>query len=127
MNTFRRNEHLKHRKKILEIFSNGKSFNEFPVQVVYRIGYNSRPTEVQAGFSVPKKFFKHAVDRNHMKRLMRECYRLQKSEVIQCAIEKETSLYMMFIFKSAIKIDYQTLEQKIFLLLERLRDKVVNV
>jgi ribonuclease P protein component len=55
----------------------------------FRISYKFLPlpadekTVLQVGVSVSKRNFKRAVDRNRIKRLLRETYRLQKRELIE--------------------------------------------
>lgn len=75
--TYSKSEKLKSRKTIDLLFSNGKSVSKFPLRLVYA------PTEgamekVLFGVSVSKKYFKNASDRNYLKRVLRECYRLNK-------------------------------------------------
>ena len=75
--TFGKNEKLKSRKAFDELFSGGKTFVSHPVRFVYRI----KPKEdydIRVGVSVGKKKFKHAVDRNLLKRRCKEAYRLNK-------------------------------------------------
>lgn len=75
---------LKSRKAIDQLFKDGKSFTVFPFRVIYqftKLPVSPDAFQLQAGFSVSKRHFKKAVDRNRIKRLMREAYRLQKNEL----------------------------------------------
>lgn len=72
--TLGKSERLKSRKLIEELFSKGKSFVIHPL----RITYNVTDKELQMGAGVSTRSFKKAVDRNRIKRLIREVYRLQK-------------------------------------------------
>lgn len=75
---------LKSRKVIDHLFKDGKSFTVFPFRVIYhftKLPVTPDAFQLQAGFSVSKRHFKKAVDRNRIKRLMREAYRLQKNEL----------------------------------------------
>ena len=80
-----KNEKLKSRKAVEELFARGKSQNIFPI----RVSYQFFPVEaegqagLQIGVSVSKRYFKKAADRNRIKRLLREAYRLQKNELLQ--------------------------------------------
>lgn len=66
-------------KAITQLFNNGNSFVKFPLRVVYSSPVPSDShIHCQILTSVPKKRFKRAVKRNHIKRLMRETYRLNK-------------------------------------------------
>jgi ribonuclease P protein component len=77
-NGFTTEEHLKSKKRIEQIFSEGKSLKAYPLLAVY-VPLEASATNNQAGFSVSKKKFKRAVDRNLLKRRMREAYRLNKA------------------------------------------------
>lgn len=95
---FPNREKLKHDKKIEQIFGEGISFHVFPVRIVYTYKKDEKAPGLQAGFSVSKKKFKSAVDRNRIKRLMREGFRLQVPELRGKLKEKDLDLYAMFIF-----------------------------
>jgi ribonuclease P protein component len=78
--TFKKEEKLKSRKTIEQLFRAGRSFSNFPFRVLWKFaGTSTAP--LQTGFAVSSKNFKKAVHRNRIKRLMREAYRLQKSEL----------------------------------------------
>src|SRR5579871_6744835 len=64
-------ERLKSKKKIEKLFKEGKAISNKGFTLVYLPLQLNSLYPVQAGFSVPKKCFKHAVDRNRIKRLMR--------------------------------------------------------
>ncbi|WP_298550457.1 ribonuclease P protein component [uncultured Algibacter sp.] len=78
--TYPKKEKLKSKKLIDQLFTEGQSVSAFPLRLVYL----STPFEdnviAKTGVSVSKKNFKTAVDRNHIKRLLREVYRLNKAE-----------------------------------------------
>ena len=76
--TYGKEEKLKRRKLIGEIFETGKSFPSYPFRVFYKKMEFDSDVKAQVGVSVSKRNFKHAVDRNRIKRLMREAYRLNK-------------------------------------------------
>jgi len=76
--TLGKDEKLKSRKLIEHLFAEGKRVKSFPLQLIYlQISHDSE-FPVKVGFSVPKKVVKLAVDRNRIKRMMREAYRLNK-------------------------------------------------
>jgi len=79
--TFNKSEKLKSEKLITELFSSGKSISAYPLRLVYLETTFSDPVKIKTGVSVPKRNFRKAVDRIRIKRLMREAYRLNKSEL----------------------------------------------
>lgn len=65
---------LKGKKKIQSLFDQGKVISYFPLRIVYHFVEDGSP--LQAGFSVSKRKFRKATDRNRIRRLMREAWRL---------------------------------------------------
>ncbi|PQJ21868.1 ribonuclease P protein component [Tenacibaculum sp. SG-28] len=74
-------ERLKSKKLIGNLYAEGKSIKVFPLRMVYLQTEHTSTYPAQVGVSVPKRNFKRAVDRNRIKRLLRECYRKEKSLV----------------------------------------------
>lgn len=63
--------------------------------------------------SVPKKKLKHAVDRNRVKRMLRESYRLQKAELTQVIVEQRLQVCMAFVWIPNEVLDYAKVEKKV--------------
>ena len=76
--TFRKEERLKSEKSIQELFNRGSSFYLFPFKVLTLINPDPASRFHQILISVSKRNFKKAVDRNLLKRRIREAYRTQK-------------------------------------------------
>jgi ribonuclease P protein component len=87
--TISRSERLKSRKSITSLFETGKSLSVPPIRMIYQFASPEEKLAVKIGFAVPKKNFKRAVDRNLLKRRMREAYRLNK----QILIKNESGTY----------------------------------
>ncbi len=95
--TYKKEEKLKSRKTIEQLFQEGKSFSNFPFRILWLI--NERATvPLQTGFAVSSKHFKKAIDRNRIKRLMREAYRLQKKDLQLLLKQNNKQLAVFFIY-----------------------------
>jgi ribonuclease P protein component len=98
--TLGKNEKLKSRKQIEALFAGGKTLMCFPLRISYQFlplaeGENS---SIQIGVSASKRNFKRAVDRNRIKRLLREAYRLQKKELVNSLQLNKLEGQVFFIF-----------------------------
>lgn len=95
--TFKKEEKLKSRKAIEQLFRHGKAFSNFPFKILWKFN-ETVSSELQTGFTVSSKQFKKAVDRNRIKRLMRESYRIQKNELQQQLKKSNKQLAVFFIY-----------------------------
>ena len=92
-------EKLKSRKQIELLFATGRSFTVFPLRVSYSLSAAAgAPPLAQIGVTASKRNFKRAVDRNRIKRLLREAYRLQKIELATVLQEKKVKAFVFFIY-----------------------------
>ena len=112
-------------KDINLLFESSNSFKSFPLRVLYEKKY---PRISSAGvsvlISVPKKRFKKAVDRNHVKRLIREAYRLNKNILLPSQKEADYDLLVAFIYLGQEIFDFSNLQQKMQNALETLKGQL---
>ncbi|SDG46366.1 ribonuclease P protein component [Chitinophaga filiformis] len=80
---------------------------------------------VQVGFSASTRKFPHAVDRNRVKRLTRECWRLQKQEFYDVLSRQSKQLALFFIYTDKKIAPFATLHGKISVILKKLEKEVV--
>lgn len=99
--TLGKNERLKSRKAIEHLFSSGQKFNLSLFRVFYSFqkdNTSSANTLLQAGFAASSRIFKTAVQRNRIKRLMREAWRLQKNELQTTLKDQQQKLEVFLIY-----------------------------
>jgi len=119
--TFNKSEKLKSQKLIEQLFLEGKSVTVFPLRLMYLPISQRDGTKIKASVSVSRKNFKKAVDRNRIKRLLREAYRLNKLEYFN-NIKAPYALMILYIGKK--EMDFDAVNAKLKLLLTAFVDKI---
>ena len=117
--TFKKDEKLKSHKLIEVLFKKGSSFSIFPFRVLFSFSEESL-APLQTGFAVSTKHFKKAVDRNRIKRLMREAYRLQKNELTINLQKNKKYLAVFFIYTTNEILPFKELNEKMESALKKL-------
>lgn len=119
--TLHKTERLKSRKLIEQLFKQGKSFAEFPFRIFYITGNAMAGiSAVQFGVGASTRNFKRAVDRNRIKRLTREAWRLQKNELQQYLETQGQQLSVFFIYTGKEIPAYADVYEKLGLILSKL-------
>jgi ribonuclease P protein component len=126
--TLGKDERLKSRKQIEHLFDKGKSFVVAPFRVYFIVNSESSiqrdGSGLKFGAGVSAKNFKKAVDRNRIKRLTREAWRLQKNEIREKAIETQRELNVFFIYTGKELPDFTTVKEKVAIALKKLAVKI---
>lgn len=123
--TLGKNERLKSRKSIEQLFSEGKKIVVVPFRVLYLISQSADRASLLFSVGVSAKNFKKAVDRNRVKRLTREAYRLQKNDLQKKTEAKGIQLNVFFIYTGKELPEYDEVYKKVGLVLNKL-DKLTG-
>ncbi len=108
--TLGKEEKLKSKIAIEQLFTDGNRIKSFPLQLIYLQNDHNSKFPIKVAFTVPKRSVKLAVDRNRIKRLMREVYRKNKHLFIE---EINDSYFFMFIYMDKEETKQENLELSI--------------
>lgn len=125
-NIFTKEERICNETEITRLFEKGESFISYPVRVVWIVNNEDTTEIVKVLISVSKKKLRHAVDRNRVKRLVREAYRLNKTVFCNAIAEIGKSLSVCFIWLPSDTIDFKKVDRKITEALARISQKISN-
>lgn len=119
LNRFPKSSRLHLRKEINELFTSGKSIQAAPLRAVYKILPESG-VPIRLAIAVPKRSVKLAVNRNRIKRQLREAFRLNCHAISEHLTQKGIRVQVIVVYNGKIYPDYAILESKIILILQRL-------
>lgn len=124
--TLSKEERICSKKLINELFTgNGRSMTAFPLRVVFmkRTIVDDQPRAAML-VSVPKRYFKHAVDRNRVKRQVREAFRRNKSIITQNLTDDHEAVAMAFVWLTDEKFPSSEVENHMVRLLTRISESL---
>ena len=134
---FHRFERLKSEKTISLLFKKGQSFSCYPLRLVYLVidplsksAETPNLSPIQFSLSVSKKNFKHAVDRNILRRRVREAYRLHKHELYlflqDNPIHSEKQFAFMVIYTAKEALPYVDIQKGIRKMIVKFKQELGN-
>ncbi len=122
--SFGKPEKLKRRKHIDALFAEGRSITQFPVRLKYRFVQSTESAvPVQTGVSASRKNFGRAVDRNRLKRLLREAYRLQKNDFVKTITAKKIQAHLFLIYTDKVIAPFDVVQKAVKSCLQQLEKK----
>ncbi len=126
---FTKKERISSKIEIDKLFSEGKGFITYPLRIIFlEISSENNnekvDTRVSVLINVPKRKFKKATDRNHLKRLIRESYRLNKHSLTEIQILKDKRLLVVFLYLPDEKKTFSEIENAIKKAIEILKTKI---
>lgn len=115
---FGKDQKLKSRKLLQKLFAEGKHVSAFPLRAIWLPENDIR--FFQAGVSVSSRHFKKAVDRNRIKRLIREVLRLQKNELENSLTTNNKQLSLFLIYTGKELPEYNAIFENCAVILKKL-------
>lgn len=122
--SFSKSERLCNKNITASLFKAGQSFFVHPCNVIWLISELPVNTPVQLLISVSKSRFPRAVDRNKIKRLIREAYRLHKGDLYNHLITSNKQMALALIYTSKKITTFNEIEKKITVALSMLTEKI---
>ena len=126
--TYQKKDKLKSRKQMQFLFSSGTPITMHPIRLLYtieKVAAEIFPNGLlQAGVGAPSRQFRKAVQRNKVKRLLREGYRLEKPNFTDTVSFTNTRLNLFFLYLDVNVQTQQQIQATIKLLLQKLSDKL---
>jgi ribonuclease P protein component len=118
--SFGRKEKLKSKKLITQLFEEGKGISIYPLKLIY-ITTDHKEKPLQTGVTVSKRNFKSAVDRNKIKRLLRESYRRNKAQVFN---NTDANFAFLFLYLGKDMPTFEQLDHKMKLILNKFKLRI---
>ncbi|SNR60843.1 ribonuclease P protein component [Maribacter sedimenticola] len=115
--TFGKKEKLKSKVLITKLFDEGKGISSFPLKLIY-LPVTNHSVSFKTGVTVSKRNFKSAVDRNRIKRLLREAYRRNKALVFN---NTEGNYAFLFLYLGKEMPSFEQLDHKMKLVLNKFK------
>ena len=122
--TLNASERLKSRKLMERVFKTGTRWNKFPFRVSFLIDNDTQDGIIKFGCSAPVRNFKKAVDRNRVKRLMKEAFRLEKPSLAELLKPKNARLIIFVIYTSPDLPKFETIKTSMNELVLKLKDEI---
>lgn len=122
--TFPKKEKLCSHNIIEDLFTNGDAFICYPYKVVFMQAKLTEDVNSQIMFSVSKRKFKKAVDRNLLKRRCKEAYRLNRVEFAKFLASSQQQIAFAMVYISSEKMPYSNIEKGMKKALKRLQEKL---
>jgi len=121
-NTFPKRDKLKSSLEIEQLYRENRFIVSYPLKCYYSFSdIIENKSNLRVAFSVPKKTFKLAIDRNKLKRRMREAYRVHYKTVFETLInDKEKQLKLFFIYIGKEILESEIVEKNMRVVLQKI-------
>jgi ribonuclease P protein component len=118
--SYNKKEKLKSRKLLDQVFKEGKTFTVFPLKLFYLQPAEKMDFFIKTGVGVSGRNFKKAVQRNHVKRLLREAYRTEKTPLHNFLQQQNSQAVVFILYIDKTLPVFTTVKEKMPVALKRL-------
>lgn len=115
--SFGKKEKLKSKILITQLFEEGKGISVYPLKLIY-LSIEKKEVPIKTAVTVSKRNFKSAVDRNRIKRLLRESYRCNKAQVFN---NTDANFAFLFLYLGKDMPTFEQLDHKMKLVLNKFK------
>jgi ribonuclease P protein component len=126
-NTIKRAEKLKSPRIIGELFNSGDTITVFPLKLFWSINNNDQPVPARFAVAVPARNIRNAVDRNRIKRRIREAYRLNKHIFTEFLSDKKLCFNFVFLFLPKTISSYDQISGALIKILMNISNRSGNI
>jgi len=123
--SFKKQERLTGKNAIDQVFKAGFKFHHYPFKVIWTTSQNvETPYPAKILIGVSKKYHRRAMDRNRIKRRIREAYRKNKSPFYDFLTRREKQCSLVLLYISKETFTFMETEKKISEILIRLQQQI---
>ena len=126
--TLNKKDRLKSYSKIRALFEHGVKLKHHPITLFYLIeeGKAVDGSSIKMGVAVGAKYFKKAVQRNLLKRRIKEAYRIQKAELQEAIVLSPFNMSLFFVYADNAVADYAIISSSVSKLLDKCKKLVIQ-
>jgi ribonuclease P protein component len=126
-NTLKRTERLKSSRIIGELFDSGDTITIFPLKLFWSTDNYDQPVPARMAVAIPARNIRNAVDRNRLKRRIREAYRLNKQILLVFLSDKKLYLNFVFLYLPKTVSSYSQISEALIKILMNIMNHLENI